>query len=367
MSLSVIISTRCDPVPTLVTIHSILNASKSVDIPIEIIVVDNSEDENNREVLRRIIHREYRRSGIIKLIEHKFQCIFTAREEGVGRASGELVMFLDSHMLLGKYCLESFLYFFQEMWDDEKLGIAYGPMCYSRRIEEDSWHDRDPYTMSGLTLNDPRTQPIAFRAVPMMMKKSLFRAIKGYGTLADNRLSWGGGDTHLGMKPLILGYTNWLVEGATAYHLGPFKKNDIYFRQSYMHTVDANKKYLGMLISAYVIGGIEFAERRMRQISSRINADVSDRDLKTAIQLGTTERRWLEENTVRSYEEICKELKKDKSECRIIQIKKGERSSKRKKVLVSEPINLRGLPDDHWRRRIANEICRQNLTQGECI
>jgi glycosyltransferase involved in cell wall biosynthesis len=328
----------------MITVHSVLQAIKGIDDQVEIILVDNSEDDKNQEVLRRIIYREYIWEGIVRIIKHPHQCLFTAREEGIREAKGQLIMFLDSHMLLGKGSLNAFLNFFSQR--SEYVGIAYGPLCYSKHSTENSWHDRNPDTLSGLVLTNPETQQIAFRGVPMMFRKELWKSIKGYGSLSQHRLSWGGGDTHIGMKPLLLGYENWLVGKGTVIHLGPFHKSDRYFRPSFMHSTDSSKKHLGMIVSAYVIGGEEFALKRIAQITRRINANVTERDLHTAMQIGSDERRWILANAKYTYNDICKLYKRSKGECRTIQ-SKGIPTKVKKK-----PNRHNHLPHEHWRRRL---------------
>jgi len=311
MKLSLIISERNDPIGTLVTVCSALEELTKVPYLCEIIIVDNSDNKQSINTLRKLISPEYIKSGQIKLLYQDHSCIFTAREFGVENSSGDYLLFVDSHCIFGRDAISNMVSFAEST---PNLGFLYGLMNYSKNHEVDSFCDRDIESFIGIRISQYLDRPepfkIPFRGMPFLCSKELFNSIKGYYTLSRHRLSWGGGDFLLGLKAAILGYDNWSLPSSTVIHLGPFK-DDKYFLRSYIHkSSNIYPRRFGMIIAAYIIGGIDLVWKRFNQISSRIGAgSLNSRTIQQSIYFAEEEHRWLMSLAKKSYLDIVNEFK----------------------------------------------------------
>ncbi len=301
MKLSIVISTRCDPIGTAITFRSFREDVKGLDH--EFIIVDNSDTNFDYDILRSYIDQEFIKTGELVMFRDPITCIFTAREKAIQAASGDLIMFIDSHMLPFYGCCESFVEFFEK--HGEEVGIAYGPCGYHHKIEQYSYHSRDLTSFGAIIYRDPPDLPITFRGPPMVFRRSHFERIGGYGTFAKHRLNWGGGDTHIGLKSLVLGWENWLVSGAGAIHLGPFH-GDHYFVESFAKmdkSVDG--RWLGFFVAAYIAGGMELVEKRRKQVEKRLSKKhIEDSLIERATKISEEEKRWVDERRIYTYEEL---------------------------------------------------------------
>jgi glycosyltransferase involved in cell wall biosynthesis len=301
IKLSLIISQRNDPVGTLITIRSALEAFKVLGHPAEIIVVDNSDDDIQRMAIKDLIPAEYIREGTIKLLFQPFPSLFSARELGVSKSTGEYLLFVDSHCVFGRDSVKHLLDF---SLTHKGIGLAYGLCCYSHRIEDEAWCDRNVSTSKGIRIGwysdhkDPF--PVPFRGMPFLCHRDTFSAIGGYGFLSRYKLTWGGGDYFLGLKSSILGFTNWSIPSSIVIHLGPFK-DDRYLTNSFFN--ESPRTYpvrVGMLAASYAIGGIGLANSRLSHIHKLVN----HRTLESAMIIGEEDRRWIESKAVMSYDQL---------------------------------------------------------------
>ena len=213
MKLSIVISERNDPFGTLVTIRSILEELKNCIFKTEIIIVDNSDKEEMRKVLTDII-LPFLMDGSVKVFNQKFPCLFSARDLGVAKSTGEYILIIDSHCLIMKDSIKNMVEFADKT---DNLGMLFGLMCYSVAHESDAFCDRDVSKFTGIRLNQYEGKGNSFkiplRSMPMMIKRSIWDEIRGYYPLSTYKLIWGGGDFLISFKPLLLGYDNWILEG----------------------------------------------------------------------------------------------------------------------------------------------------------
>lgn len=301
MKLSIVISTRSDPIGAAITFRAFREDVKDLDY--EILVVENSDVPRDFQVLLSYISKEYEEKGRAKIFHVDPPCIFTSREKAVDAASGDVILFLDSHMLPIYGCCRAFLDFFANHGDE--VGFAYGPCGYHHKIESFSYHARCLETFNAIIYHEPDDTPITFRGVPLAFRKQHFNRIGRYGTFSKHALNWGGGDTHLGLKSLVLGYENWLVSKGGAIHIGPFP-DDHYFVRSYaVQHNSIEDRWIGFLIAAYIAGGEKLLYERKAHVERRLHKKLINEELvDKARQLAKAEKRWVDERRIFQFEEL---------------------------------------------------------------
>jgi glycosyltransferase involved in cell wall biosynthesis len=310
MRLSVIISNRNDTSMLAVTVRSAIEQLKPLGLDGEVIVVDNS-DSPIQEVLTSYLPKGYIDEGLLRLYYQYFPCLFTARETAIKEAKGEYIVCVDSHMLLGHNMLYDLVEFMDRHNHGKELGFAHAPISWMHQHERSARHDRD------MTLNElgnwgaayKHEQKMTWKGMPWICRKDFFfNVLNGYGALAKHKVSWGGGDMHIGIKPWLLGYPNWAVPCAPGIHCGPFPKPEkgkadpkakyrLYSKSGSTH------EYIGFLISFYVLGGEPMMERNKEKIERQFNIRCStfwDR----AKQMGQEEKDWLDSKKIITFEEL---------------------------------------------------------------
>ena len=292
----------------------------------EIILVDNS-DPSIYKMLSQNFPMGYIKDGTIKIFRQTFPCLFTAREKAVLESSGEYISCVDGHMIIGHNMFLDLVNFMDSRQDDQTVGFAHAPVNWAHQHETAARHDRD---MTKCELGDWNksykvARTITFKGMPWICRKTLWNSIGGYGALAENKLSWGGGDMHIGLKPWLLGFRNWAVPCSPAIHIGPFPKevgtnpNSVYIRNQ-GGKVAARDRYrvysvsgegphsLGFLVSCYVLGGESMMKRNKKRIDERFGKFIDvNRYWNQAMQFGEKERRWMLDNQVMTFDQFLKD------------------------------------------------------------
>ncbi len=326
--LSIIISNRNDIAMLAVTVRSCIEGL----YPLgkgggEIVIVDNS-DKEAYQLLNSALPTGYIREGTLKLLRQDFPCLFSARETAAGKATGDYIMCLDSHMLVGHDSIEK-LVDFMDRHQESEMGFAHAPLSWAHQHEDRAKHDRDMAQSElgpwGIAYKDER--PITWKGMPWICRRTWFldrdKGLNGYGALAKHRVSWGGGDMHIGVKPWLLGFRNWAVPCRPCIHIGPFPKLDLApgdgnstkvakdFRErdkyrlysssgNYPHT-------FGFLVSCYVLGGEPMMERNRKVITDKFGRYLDlNKWWAKAIELGKEERQWLLKRQVMTFEELLR-------------------------------------------------------------
>ena len=317
---SIIISNRNDVSMLVVTIRSCIEELKPLG-PGEIIVVDNSDDQFY-SLLAKHLPTGYMRDNTLRIYRQNFPCIFTARETAIAEANSDYIICLDSHMLVGKNMILDLVNFMDSHSDDETIGFAHAPINWLHQHPSYSRHDRDMSECEignwGLAYNHERT--ITWKGMPWICRKDFWSKINGYGALSQHKLSWGGGDMHIGIKPWMLGFKNWAVPCSPAIHIGPFPKidtNPTNPNSVKVATVTARDRYrlwsvsgegphsLGFLVSCYVLGGEPMMERNRKQINFRFGEFIDvNHWWDKAITYGEDEKAWLDANKTMTFEEL---------------------------------------------------------------
>ena len=330
MKLSVIISNRNDLVMLSVTVRSVLEELRKIgNGQGEIVIADNS-DSNVFAHLNSFIPNGYVREGTIKIVRQSFPCLFSARELAAQTASGEYIVCLDSHMLVGHDTLLNLVSFMDSNSSDPTIGFAHAPICWAHQHERSAKHDRDmtkgelgPW---GNSYN--RVKTITWKGMPWICRRQWFldreSGLNAYGALAEHHVSWGGGDMHIGIKPWLLGFKNWAVPTNPCIHIGPFPKLDLTpgnphcsipsdnpLAQNKYRLYKESGKYphtFGFLVSCYVLGGEEMMARNEQAIIERFGRYLNPREWwDKAIELGTGEKAWLDKRKKLTFEQLLEQ------------------------------------------------------------
>jgi len=329
MKLSIIISNRNDVSMMAVTVRSCIEELRSIGFRnAEIIVVDNS-DPDRYDLLLSVLPAGYRKDKLLKIYRQDFPCIFTARETAAEKASGDYILCLDSHMLAGRNAIADLVKFMDRKKDDKTLGFAHSPISWAHQHERHARHDRD---MSKCELGNwgsayKYEQTITWKGMPWICRRDWFldreKGLNAYGALAQHRISWGGGDMHIGIKPWLLGFKNWAVPTNPFIHIGPFPKLDQIagkpFATSTAKNFQVRDKYriysesgnyphaFGFLVSCYILGGEAMMKRNKGPIIQRFGQFIDvDKWWDKAIELGQDEYKWLREREVMTFQDMLK-------------------------------------------------------------
>jgi hypothetical protein len=323
--LSIIISNRNDLVMLSITIRSCIEALKQISpLQSDIIIVDNSDDVV-KGYLNSVLPTGYFKDGKLKLYHQPFPCLFSARELAASKSTADYILCLDSHMLVGHSVISDLVSFMDAHQDDPTLAFAHAPISWAHQHESRSKHDRD---MSQHELGPWGTQydhvkTITWKGMPWICRRKWFldrdKGLGGYGALADHKISWGGGDMHIGIKPWLLGFKNWAVPTNPCIHIGPFPKIDLgnepgttkvskptAMERYRLYSSSGNYPHtFGFLVSCYVLGGEPMMKRNEKMINEKFGRYINTTKWwDKAIELGHDEREWLLSKQQISFEEL---------------------------------------------------------------
>lgn len=309
-----------------VTIRSCIEGLVPLGPGHEIVICDNS-DPHIKPLLNSVLPTGYCRSGLLKVIHQDFPCLFSAREAAAREASGDYLMCLDSHMLVGHDSIEKLFSFMERRRDDPTMGFAHAPLSWAHQHEDRAKHDRDMAKSElgpwGVAYKDERT--ITWKGMPWICRRQWFldrdKGLNGYGALAEHHVSWGGGDMHIGIKPWMLGFKNWAVPCRPCIHIGPFPKLDLDEKNKNLTKVSNptsdDYRYrlysssgnfphtFGFLVACYVLGGEPMMQRNEGLIREKFGRYLDIKGFwNKAIELGSGEKAWLDARKKWSFEEL---------------------------------------------------------------
>lgn len=324
--LSVIISNRNDISMLAVTVRSCIEEFQALEKgTCEIVVCDNS-DEKIYELVKAALPLGYCRDSLLCITRQSFPCLFSAREQAAQEAKGEFILCLDSHMLCGRNSIGDLLNFMLRHKEDPTLGFVHAPVSWAHQHESRAKHDRDMTRSElgpwGTQYNEERT--ITWKGMPWICRRNWFldrdKGLNGYGALARHRVSWGGGDMHLGIKPWLLGFKNWAVPCRPFIHIGPFPKLDTNGNPNHCEiSSDAivQDKYrlysssgefphtFGFLVSCYILGGEPMMQRNKGMLKERFGRYIDiEKWWSAAKEIGEEEKQWLDARKVMTFEQL---------------------------------------------------------------
>ena len=213
-AVSVIIANRNDIAMLAVTVRSCIEELRPLGKGQgEIVIVDNSDPAVYKLVASALPTGYCRgKDRILKIHHQDFPCLFSAREKAAELASGEYTFCLDSHMIVGRDCILELASFMDRHRKDKTLGFVHAPISWAHHHERNAKIDRD---MSVNELGDWHTaysfeRTITWKGMPWMCRRDWFldrdKGLNSYGALSEHKISWGGGDMHIGVKPWLLGF-----------------------------------------------------------------------------------------------------------------------------------------------------------------
>lgn len=322
---SIVIANRNDTVMLAITVRSALEALKEIDDFGDVIIVDNS-DEAIYKSLPSFIGGRYLNEGKVKILRQSFPCLFTAREQAIEHSKADYILCVDSHAIFGHNMVKDLVSFMDSRVDDPSLGFAHAPISWAHQHESRAKHDRD---ISVHELGDwnkayKDTRKITWKGMPWICRRAWFldkdKGLGGYGALSQHRISWGGGDMHIGVKPWLLGYSNWAVPTSPLIHIGPFPGDTLKGNRSVVKVSPTNNSSyhyrlysesgnypagIGFLISCYILGGEPMMKRNKAIISKKFNKFIDvNRCWEKAMELGADEKTWLDARKIMSFEEF---------------------------------------------------------------
>ena len=324
MKLSIIISNRNDLTMLSVTVRSSIEALKPLGLSnCEIVIADNS-DLATYNMLNSVLPTGYIQDGLLKIVRQEKPCLFTARELAASNASGQYILCLDSHMLVGHNMFLDLFNFMERHSDDPTLGFAHAPISWAHQHERAAKHDRDmsKHELGSWNSKYGKERTITWKGMPWICRREWFldkqAGLGGYGALAQHSLSWGGGDLHIGVKPWLLGFKNWAVPCNPGIHIGPFPKIDTVKGEKNSAIVGPDKYRLysasgvgphaiGFLVSCFVLGGEPMMERNREAIQNRFGRYINlDKEWEQAKLYGRDERNWLNKHAVISFKSLLR-------------------------------------------------------------
>lgn len=313
MKLSVIIPSRNESVMLSITVRSVLEELKAVPGGGEVIVVDNS-DEDIWKVISTVnvspLSLQYVEDGSVRLIRQPYASLYSAREHGIQASKGEYVCNLDAHMIIGHNSLRDLVAFMDQA--GPTVGQAFAPVGWISQHECMARHDIRTDEGSifgnwGRTYDKPTK--ICWNFGFKTFRKEMHDAVGGYGFFARDRLSWGGGEFYMAIKPWLLGYENWAVPCSPHFHIGPF--SDGVERLGYHYRTYSSsgkgKTGIGVLAAFYALAGEDGKEEALKtqKALKQYGIDV-ERDWPEARRLAEADWEWLKARQVLPFTEFLK-------------------------------------------------------------
>jgi glycosyltransferase involved in cell wall biosynthesis len=292
-SVSVMIAHRNDFAMLAITIRSILEELNGVDGGGEIIVVDNSTPDD-KELVYRIVHKNHIDTGHVKMLFQDFPSLTTARNTAVENALSKYILSLDSHMLLGAGMIRCLVEYADEA--DKDVGLIFAPLMLINQDRTSKRHEfktKDYY-------NAPSS--VGLRGMPWLCRRSFWNDARGYGFMADKRMSWGGTDIYLVIKSWLLGYRSIGVPCRPGFHIGPFKGLGDYTRYRRWSKSGDYPPFFGALAASYILGEDSYPNRITRLLP-KARVSFKKEDWERAKEVGQEERVWLQARQKMSLDE----------------------------------------------------------------
>jgi len=317
MKLSIIISNRNDIVMLNITLNNAIEMLKTIDMDGEIVIVDNS-DQKFYELMPIAYPTGWLKNGWVRVFRQEEPGFTTARMTAAKEAKGEYIFCVDSHVLFGLNTLKDSIDFMDRHKDDEKLGFGHPPIRWAHQGPAAVKHtlkvsDRG-LPNGGWDCSYSKERRMFWKFMPWICRREWFLdTLRGYGTHATERLSWGGAEQLMQVKSLMLGYENWAIPTDPVMHIGPYTPDVIktgqYKYRTY--TANGNKPHgFGLLVAFAVLGGPitgkAHCQLNLKQFVNRHKFAPLER-WDEVWEMSKAEHKWLEERKVWDYEKLLRE------------------------------------------------------------
>ena len=314
MKLSIIIGNRNDIVMFNVTLNNILESLKSTNYDCEVVVVENSNEECHK-LINQTFPAFIAHSGI-RFLRQEEPCFTEARMKAAREAKGEYLFCIDSHVLIGNNTLNKSIEF-MESNKSKSIGFGHPPMRWSKdgvgQLRQAMGMAKDGTLYArvlhiGKSKNDCK---IFWGFMPWICKREWYlNTLKGYGSHAKHRLSWGGAELLQQLKSWMLGYENWYIHTDPVIHIGPFNRAVYATGQAVRHPYKDSGNYpegFGVLLALMVLAGEEegYRQAKMAKVRLRRLHKINVDELwPKAVELGKEEHMWLMKNKKISFTEL---------------------------------------------------------------
>jgi glycosyltransferase involved in cell wall biosynthesis len=307
LKLSVCIPNRNDTVMLGVTIRSVLSALEGIES--EIVIVDNSDHDIWQLIKtpnKSPIPLTYVQSEKIKLIRQDCPSLYAARQRAIDEASGEYIINIDSHTLIGRNTFRDSV----EFMDSNKIGFGFFPVSHMSQPEIFAKHDIKPNTQGGVfgpwgRLYKEPTK-ICWGFGWRIGRKDWYEKINGYSFFALEQLAWGGGEFYVPIKSWLMGGECWAIPTDPVVHIGPY--SDLCERLTgYKYRLYGNSGNhgvgTGIIAAMYALGGESaYDEAKRTELVVKKNHGMNvDAVWPKARKLAEHDYEWLEEKQEMSF------------------------------------------------------------------
>lgn len=310
MKLSIIISNRNDIVMLNVTLNNAIEMIKTVKGDCEIVICDNS-DKKFYELMPIAYPVGWLKRGLVRVVRQEEPGFTTARMTAAKEAKGEYIFCVDSHVLFGLNTLRDSVDFMDRNKDNAKLGFGHPPIRWAHQgpaaIKHTLKVSDKGLPNGGWDRAYREERQMYWKFMPWICRRDWFlNTLKGYGTHATARLSWGGAEQLMQVKSLMMGYENWAIITDPVAHIGPYTPAVVKTGQYKYRTYAANGNYphgFGVLVAYAVCSGPELGYQQAKlgeeAFTARHKIKVDDYWQKV-LEVAKEESEWLE--GVRKYD-----------------------------------------------------------------
>lgn len=262
MKLSVIMSNRNDLVMLNVTLNNLIEHFKDLPFECEVVIGDNS-DKREWDLMGVAIPDGWKKRGWVRVVRNPQPGFTTARMMAAEEAKGEYIFCIDSHVLIGQHTLRDSVAFMDRMSDKSDLGFGHPPIRWAHQGPAAVKHtlkiSKHGCPNGGWDGRYTEDRPMWWKFMPWICRRDWFLdTLKGYGTHAANRVSWGGAEELMQVKSWMLGYEQWAIHTDEVIHIGPYTPEVIATGQYKYRTYGPHGRFphgVGVLIARAVLAG----------------------------------------------------------------------------------------------------------------
>lgn len=302
---SVIIANRNDLQMLLVTVLSAVEALRGISG--EVVVVDNSDPEYTQAV--GLLLAGQAKDRMLRLDFRTQPSPAATMEQAATFAKGEYLFYVDSHSLIGRDAISASLDFF-DRHTGEPIGFVHTPLQWG--------HHSSRARLVSLSLRTTcfgrwgvapdHEKLVSWKGMPHMIRRDVYKAIGGYGCLAEHEAAPGGLMEYLGIKAWVMGYQNWAVANGVVYHFSQYPEAIRKFVKSRNYTQSGKlPSGAAYAVAAYVFGGEDFLRRHFDNSQLHRHFPSAEAALGLAKRVGEQERAWVQANKRVGFEELLED------------------------------------------------------------
>jgi len=225
-----------------------------------------------------------------------------AKNLAVSQASGDVLMFVDGHVVPGRGSISSMFKFYRQNWE-ELNGTLHLPLTYKilewrkliYRLDVDLSVGKLHYTFDTYVESEKPYRVPCMSSCGMMMHRKIFELLGGWPTGLG---SWGGGENFLNFALAVLGKNVWIWPGEPLYHHGEKRGYSMWRKDILFNRV----------LALYVVCGYEFARRFIVHCNAPgYSLSLRERMLSKAARSGRRHHELIRERQVMEIEQWLRE------------------------------------------------------------